>query len=253
MSGVGKATSSSLGGMLALVVCAMQCGCRGLYAISQWGRECEPEIRVALGLRRARGPRVATLHRAVRHLDHAAFERVLGQWFAAQGLEPEETLALDGKTLRGLHGEELPGVYLVAACAHRTRIVLAEAETVGTGQELAGGQAVLAALPARLLSGRVVTGDAPLASRALCRQIGRKAKRGHAFVVLKEHQPVTLEAVALSFADPGTPRERVVVAGERHGDREERRTLEVSTEVVAKNSSGAATGRSRTACMTSAL
>jgi predicted transposase YbfD/YdcC len=41
-----------------------------------------------------------------------------------------------------------------------------------------------------------------------------------------------LEAVALSLADPLTPREQIVVAGERHGDREERRTLECSTEVV---------------------
>jgi predicted transposase YbfD/YdcC len=59
-----------------------------------------------------------------------------------------------------------------------------------------------------------------------------RAKRGHYFVVLKANQPLTWEAVALSFADPWTPRERVVVAGERHGDREERRTLECSTEVV---------------------
>jgi hypothetical protein len=50
--------------------------------------------------------------------------------------------------------------------------------------------------------------------------------------VLKENQPLTLEAVALSFADPGTPRTQVV-EGDRHGDREERRTLEASTEVVA--------------------
>jgi predicted transposase YbfD/YdcC len=47
---------------------------------------------------------------------------------------------------------------------------------------------------------------------------------------LKEHQPLTREAVALSFADPWTPRARVVV-GDRHGDREERRTVEGSTEV----------------------
>jgi predicted transposase YbfD/YdcC len=59
-----------------------------------------------------------------------------------------------------------------------------------------------------------------------------RTKRGHYFVVLKENQPLTLEAVAVSFADAWTPRERVVVAGLRHGDREERRTLEVSTEVV---------------------
>jgi predicted transposase YbfD/YdcC len=49
---------------------------------------------------------------------------------------------------------------------------------------------------------------------------------------LKENQPLTLEAVALSFADPWTPRQRVVVAGDRQGDRAERRTLECSTEVV---------------------
>jgi hypothetical protein len=43
---------------------------------------------------------------------------------------------------------------------------------------------------------------------------------------------LTLEAVAVSFAAAWTPRERVVVAGLRHGDRDERRTLEVSTEEV---------------------
>jgi hypothetical protein len=160
--------------MLALAVCALLCGCRSLYAISQWGRECAPEIRVALGLRAQQGPSVATLHRAFKHLDHPAFERVLGAWFAAQGLAPEEALAIDGKTLRGIHGEEIPGVHLVAAYAHQTRVVLAQAETMGKGHELAGVQAVLAALPSRLLAGRVVTGDALLATRALCRQLVQK-------------------------------------------------------------------------------
>lgn len=50
--------------------------------------------------------------------------------------------------------------------------------------------------------------------------------------MLKENQPLTLEAVTASFADPWTLREQVV-KGDRHGDREERRTLEASTEVVA--------------------
>ncbi len=170
----GQGKVHPLDGMLALAVCALVCGCRSLYAISQWGRECAPELRVALGLRAERGPSVATLHQAFRRLDHAAFERVLGQWFAAQGLAPDEALALDGKTLRGIHGEEIPGVHLVAAYAHQTRVVLAEAETLGKGHELAGVQAVLATLPERLLAGRVVTGDALLASRALCQQIVRK-------------------------------------------------------------------------------
>lgn len=170
----GQGKVHPLDGMLALAVCALLCGCRSLYAISQWGRECDPAIRGALGLRAERGPSVATLHRAFRRLDHAAFEQVLSQWFAAAGLSPHEALAIDGKTLRGIHGEELPGVHLVAAYAQQTRVVLAQAETAGKGHELAGVQAVLAQLPTRLLAGRVVTGDALLATRALCRQIVRK-------------------------------------------------------------------------------
>ena len=96
---------------------------------------------------------------------------MLGQWFAAQGLQTDEAIAIDGKTLRGIHGEEVPGVHLVAAFAHQTRRVLAQAATEGKGHELAGVKAVLATLPARLLSGHVVTGDALLAQRELCRQI----------------------------------------------------------------------------------
>jgi hypothetical protein len=65
-------------------------------------------------------------------------------------------------------------VHLVAAVAHQTRVVLAQAETVGKGHELAGVATVLAELPARLLSGRVITGEALLANRARCRQLVRK-------------------------------------------------------------------------------
>jgi hypothetical protein len=142
--------------------------------VRQWGQDGGPEIRAALGLKRARGPSGATVHRVFRQLDHAAFERVVGEWFAAQGLQVEEAMASDGKTLRGLHGEEVPGVHLVAAFAHQTRTVLAQAAPVGKGHELAGVEAVLAVLPARLLCGQVVTGEALLAHRALCRQIVEK-------------------------------------------------------------------------------
>ncbi len=167
----GQGRVHSQGGMLALAVCALLCGCRSLYAIAQWGQDCGPELRAALGLRRERGPSVPTLHRAFRHLDHAAFERILSTWFAAQGLQAEEALAIDGKTLCGIHGEQIPGVHLVAAFAPRTRVVLGQSQTCGKGHELAGVDTVLEELPAWLLAGRVVTGDALLASRDLCRRI----------------------------------------------------------------------------------
>ena len=124
-----------------------------------------------MGLRPDRGPSVATLHRAFRHIDPSEFERLLTQWFASVGLQTGEGIAIDGKTLRGIHGEELPGVHLVAAFAQQSRIVLAQAATTGKGHERAGVQQVLAALPGHLLAGPVVTGDALLATHALGEQI----------------------------------------------------------------------------------
>ena len=47
------------------------------------------------------------------------FEAALAQWAQGQVGDGWETVALDGKALRGIHGEELPGVRLVAAYCDR--------------------------------------------------------------------------------------------------------------------------------------
>lgn len=113
--------------VLTFAVCAMVCGARSLYAIAQWGQEQgSAEVRAALGIPRARTPRVATLFRLFRDLDQPAFEAALGAWVRAQGLPPGEGVALDGKALRGIHGEQVPGVHLGAAYAHHTGAVLGQ-------------------------------------------------------------------------------------------------------------------------------
>lgn len=117
----------SVATILTFSVCAMLCGARSLYAIAEWGREqASAEIRAALGITRASTPSVATLFRLFRDLDRDAFEAALGRWARAQGLEPGEGLALDGKHLRGIHGERVPGVHLVAAYAHTSGQVLGQ-------------------------------------------------------------------------------------------------------------------------------
>lgn len=150
-----------LGAVLALAVCAMVCGARSLYAIAQWGRDHGDSVPEALGFRRTT-PSVATLHRVFRRLDREDFEERLGQWLQQQGLKPGEALAVDGKTLRGIHGEEVPGVHLVAALTHQSGLVIDQQATEGKGQELAAVHALLERLP---LKGRIVTGDALLAQR----------------------------------------------------------------------------------------
>lgn len=119
-----KGRRHELAAVLTLAVCAMLCGARSLYAIAQWGRDHGPEMAEALGFSRRKMPCVATLHRVFKRLDRDKFETVLGRWFQEQGLVAGEAIALDDKGLRGIHGEELPSVYLVATYAHRAGTVL---------------------------------------------------------------------------------------------------------------------------------
>jgi DDE_Tnp_1-associated len=115
-----------LGAILTQAVAAMLSGARSVDAIAQWGRAQAPGVVRTLGYTREKTPAGSTFHEVFKALDVEAFERVLSQW-AQQHLGPGEAIAIDGKALRGIHGEELPGVRLVAAYAHRAGRVLAQA------------------------------------------------------------------------------------------------------------------------------
>ena len=114
-----------LSAILALSVCAMLGGARSLYAIAQWGRE-HPQMAQSLGFSREQTPCVATLHHLFRRLDVEAFESALSHWAQETMGEAEATIAIDGKALRGIHGEELPGVRLVAAYARESGLVVGQ-------------------------------------------------------------------------------------------------------------------------------
>ena len=158
----------SLGAILALATCAMLCGARSLYAIAQWGRDQGGATAQLLGFSQEKTPCVATLHRVFKGLDVAAFEAEVGNWLANSGVEADDPLSLDGKTLRGVHGQEIPGVHLVSAYASRAGAVLAQVAAPGKGEELAAVKEVLGQVP---LKGRVVVADALLTQRKVCEQI----------------------------------------------------------------------------------
>jgi len=174
-------------GMLQLTVAATLCGVRSLYAIAQWGRERledDPALLESLGMPPGRSPSVATLHRVFKALDVAAFEQVVGDWLTRTGVAPTDPLALDGKSLRGIHGDEVPGVHLVAAYAHEAQAVVAQMRTEGKGQELAAAKEVLGQVP---LAGRLVTGDALLTQREVSQQIVQGG--GDYLLPVKGNQP----------------------------------------------------------------
>ena len=124
-----------------------------------------------MGFTRERTPCVSTLHQVFSRLDREAFEELLEQWLGERGLEAGEALAIDGKRLRGIHGEQLPGVHLVAAYAHQTGIVLGQQAVAHKRNEL---EAVYRLLSRLDLKDRVVTGDAQFTQRKVCQRIVAK-------------------------------------------------------------------------------
>lgn len=188
----------SLGAILALATCAMLCGARSLYAIAQWGRDQDGPMVQALGFSRGKTPCVATLHRVFKGLDVAAFEAVVGSWLVSSGVEPDDPLSLDGKTLRGIHGQEIAGVHLVSAYASRAGAVLAQVAAPGKGQELAAAKEVLRRVP---LEGRVVVADALLTQREVCEQI--VGGGGEYLLPVKENQPSLYQDLEAAFSPAG--------------------------------------------------
>lgn len=184
--------------LLQVCVAAILCGSRGPTGIAQWVKERledRPALLLALGLPPGRRLCAATVHRVFKALDADAFERAVGGWLARTGVAPQDPLALDGKTLRGVHGAT--GVHLVAAYAHQAEVVIAQLCTEGKGQEIAAAKQLLAGLP---LAGRVVTADALLTQRELCEQIVT-AGGGYLFPV-KDNQPALEADIASAFSPP---------------------------------------------------
>jgi hypothetical protein len=191
--------------LLQVTVAATLCGARSLYAIAQWAeerRQDAPALLEALGVPPGRRPCVATLHRVFKVLDVAAFEAALGQWLAHTGVAPTDPVAVDGKTLRGIHGEAIPGVHLVAVYAHAAGAVVAQVCSAGKGQELAAAKGVLAQVP---LAGRLVTTDALLTQRDLAQQI--VAEGGDYLLPVKENQPSLRADLQEAFSPLAADRE----------------------------------------------
>jgi len=190
--------------LLQVTVAATLCGARSLYAIAQWAderRQDDPALLEALGVPPGRRPCVATLHRVFKSLDVQAFEAALGRWLTQTGVAGTDPIAVDGKTLRGIHGEAIPGVHLVAAYTHHAGAILGQLQTGGKGQEIAAAQELLAQVP---LAGRLVTTDALLTQREVATQI--VAGGGDYLLPVKDNQPslrADLEAAFSPLAPDG--------------------------------------------------
>ena len=185
-----------LASVLTMVATAMLCGARSLAAIAEWGLNYN-HLAPCLGLgrktkdgKRYRTPCTSELHTVLAALSAQVFEAALTRWILAQGVTDldQRLVAIDGKTLRGSQGHQLPGVHLLAAYCLDVEAVIAQLAVPGKTNEHKTALELLKLIP---LKGTLITGDAAFTQRDLCDAV--IAGGGDYFLTVKENQP-TLEA-----------------------------------------------------------
>jgi hypothetical protein len=197
--------------VLALLSVGIMCGGRSVYAVLQWGRDHGKAMARKLGLGKHGIPTDGMMSNLLRRLDRAAFEAALSRWAAAWveaegcGAEADhlEPVAIDGKTLCGARGHELPGVHLLAAYATRLGVVLHQVPAGANkedGGEIAAAPALLQGL---VLQGKLITADAIHCQKKLCGQIVRGG--GEYLLAVKENQPKLHAELVDLFRSPVDP------------------------------------------------
>ena len=161
--------------ILTLAVVAILSGARSLYAIAQFGRDRGRAFARALGFTRDRPPCCATLHYVFIGLDRRAFEGAIRRWMRTRVAKGWRSVSVDGKTLRGVQGHEVPGVHLLAAYAHEAKAILDQIPVHAKTNEHKAALQMLELIP---VEGKVVTGDAMFCQRDLSRKIRKKGGTG---------------------------------------------------------------------------
>jgi hypothetical protein len=206
--------------LLTFAVTAMLCGAKSKYAIAQFGRDYN-HLAPAFGFTRPharrparyRTPSVGELHTVFAALDHSAFEAVLAAWVIDRGVKdlPDRLVNIDGKTLRGSQGHQLPGVQLVAAWCPDVEAVLAQLRVPDATNEHKTALGLLKLMP---LEGAVVTGDAAFTQKDFCEAVIDGG--GDYFVFVKENQPTLLEDIKAGFRKAFSPSGAPTRPGDRH-------------------------------------
>jgi len=186
--------------VLAFAATAMMAGARSLYAIAQFGRDRGGRFAKAMGFTRGRTPCCTTLHYLFRRLDAGAFEAAIRRWSQGPRAGRGRPIAIDGKTLRGTTGVQLPGVHLLAAYAHQAGRVLGQVRVNAKTNEHKTALELLGSIPVR---DQVITGDAMFCQKELCREVRRRG--GDYLWLVKDNQPTLKADIALAFENAVSP------------------------------------------------
>jgi len=109
---------------------------------------------------RYRAPSDSTFFRVLKGMDANEFDLRIGQWMVAQELSILQSLAVDGKCLRGSARTDGKPLQLLSAVSHRLRLTVAQEPVQEKSNEIPAFAPLLRKLPTGALEGSLITADA---------------------------------------------------------------------------------------------
>lgn len=152
--------------VLACTAVGMLMGAGGYEAFEEeCGKLSQRQLR-ALGCRkdpqtgRYRAPSDTTFFRVLNGMDAAEFDLRMGQWMMAQEISILQSLAIDGKCLRGSARTDGKPLQLLSAVSHRLRLTVAQQPVEEKSNEIPALEPLLRKLPPGALEANLITADA---------------------------------------------------------------------------------------------
>ena len=119
--------------VLAIAAGASLCGMRGYKAIAGWARSLGPKARERFGCRRHKGRRIVPSEYVIRDVlvrtDPVEVDRALQHWNELYG-EADESLAIDGKTMRNALDEQGQQTHIMSAIGHQSHTCYTQKKSV---------------------------------------------------------------------------------------------------------------------------
>jgi len=214
--------------LLTCLVAGLLCHADSTLAIAQWCHDQQELLNQLFGPRRFLCPSDSLYRKLLPRLDAEQIEWALADWLRGTLVaEPEDPIALDGKTVRGARTDEQGGPHLLSFRTHQSQETLLQFAVSEKTNEIPIAQALLPCLP---LAGRVCTADALHTQKDFMQSVD--ALGGKCVLTVKNNQPTLYADLATYFADPHASFLQDATL-DLHRGRIEKRSIRVSTEMNA--------------------
>lgn len=216
--------------MVALALCGTICGANSWADIERFARAHQDWFEQFLSLPQGI-PSHDTFGRVFARLDTTQFQQCLGRWVEQLQLQLDgQTVAIDGKTLRGSHDRaaEQEALHIVNAWANQVNFCLGQISVESKANEIPAVRELLEILN---LKGAVVTADAMHCQKATAQKI--IDQEADYILQVKENQSTLLKAITEEFdrhaeTNYSNRRVRQVSTTEQNRGRTETRTCIVA-------------------------